>query len=89
MMTLDMAPRDLLLRPTTLEPGIYTADTEEGPSCFMVTRHQDGGAYEMIWCDAGEGASQRQTGDLLFTGVSFTGQTLWYPKDGPLGVEPV
>jgi len=85
-MSTQQPSQDLILRPTDLEPGIYTAHDEDGPYCFMVCCYQDGKTYEMVWCPGGFAKKYRLAGDLLFEGVFQTGMQVEYPEGSPVEV---
>jgi hypothetical protein len=89
MVITEQKSRDLLLRPTDLEPGMYTAHDEEGPYAFMVCAHTDGKTYEMFWCESGEGRQKVLPGDILFEGVYATGMSVDYPRDSGIEVTQV
>ena len=55
--------RNLIMRPTDMEHGLY--ETDEGP--FMVAEHE-GRNYLMIWCDD-EDNVESEPGDLVYLGV--------------------
>jgi hypothetical protein len=78
---------DLIMRPTELEPGMYTAHDEDGPYAFAVAVHTDGKTYELIWCE--NGSDIFEAGDLLFKDAQITGHRVDYPKDGTVEVTPI
>jgi hypothetical protein len=59
-------PQDLVLRPTTLDSGLY--EGEGGP--FAVAKHSDGHNYLLLWFEAGKAVTE--PGDLLLQGVTLT-----------------
>ena len=77
------AVNDIILRPTSQEPGFY--DTDEG--IIPVVRHEDGKAYTMLFFAVGEAHKNLQEGDVLFLGAYLKGMTVTYPEGGPIVVE--
>ena len=78
-----MRPSDLLMRPTTLPPGLY--DTGSNP--FMVVRHRDGKNYLLIWCDPSDALASFLAGDILLKGVVATGLKVEYQEDSGVLVQ--
>jgi hypothetical protein len=82
----DQVGRDLIMRPTEREPGIYEYD--DG-SAVMVAKHSDGKVYELLFVPAGEGKGECQAGDLLFEGVHIRGSMTEYDPNDAVIVESV
>jgi hypothetical protein len=80
------APRDLILRPTALEPGVYPS--QDGKSDIVVIQHTSGRNYEMIWCKAGDANKYAQPGDTICPQAYIRNVETHYPADGPLVSEP-
>lgn len=86
-MNMFRPPADLIMRPSDQQPGIYETDDEDRVP-VMVVRHTDSKAYEMIWCDSGEGEKLVQPGDILLKNAYPMSYTAKYEKDGVMTEVP-
>jgi hypothetical protein len=78
--------RDLILRPTPLEPGHY--ETED-KFAFSVVRHENGRNYMMLWVSAGEGQKLAQPGDTVYENAFVSDHKVEYPPGGPVESTPI
>jgi len=83
----EPTPRDLILRPTSLEPGLYPADDDGEPR--LVVRHASGRNYELIWCASGEGKFFVRVGDTLCERAYLRDVQTTFPSESPIKVVPV